>query len=234
LLPLAGKAIHVWAAPLNGVPESLEKFTATLSPEEKERAQRFKLDKLRNRFIAGRGTLREILGHYLQIKPLDLRFAYSANGKPMLAEKLADSGIHFNLAHSGDLAVVAITRVGEIGVDVEQIRPIKNVEDLVARFFSSRENEQFQKIPADEKPAAFFNLWTRKEALLKATGEGITGSLKLVEVSFLPGTPARLLAISGDAPKAGRWRLQELLPAIGFTGAVAIEARDVVVKCARW
>jgi len=119
-------------------------------------------------------------------------------------------------------------------VDVEGVRPIKNVDELVARFFSPRENELFQKVPDGEKPAAFFNLWTRKEALLKATGEGITRSLNLVEVSFSPGEPARLVAISGDAEKAAEWSLRELSPATGYTGAIAIQARDVTVQGWSW
>jgi 4'-phosphopantetheinyl transferase len=233
-LQLAGQEIHVWASPLNIGSGALDTFATTLLPDEKERAERFKFDVHRNRFIAGRGALREILGQYLQVNPADLRFSYSPNGKPVLAEQFANSGIHFNLAHSEDMALFAVTRIGPVGVDVECVRPIKNVEELVARFFSSRENELFQNVPADEKPASFFNLWTRKEALLKATGEGITRSLSLVEVSFLQGESARLLAVSGDAAKAAQWSLRELTPAAGFAGAVAVEAREVSVRCGKW
>jgi 4'-phosphopantetheinyl transferase len=137
-----------------------------------------------------------------------------------------------------------------VGVDVESVRPIKNADDLVTRFFSKREDELFQRVVTEQKAAAFFNLWTRKEALLKATGEGITRSLSLVEVSFLPGESARLLAISGDAKAAEAWVIKELSPAEGFAGAIAIncetsdarhptsniqgEAREVVVKCWKW
>ena len=186
------------------------------------RANKFKFEKHRSRFIAGRGMLRAILGQYLHARPADLRFDYLSNGKPVLSGEFASAGIHFNLAHTADLALVAVTRIGMVGVDVESVRPVKNVDELVARFFSPRENDLFQKVPEDEKPAAFFNLWTRKEALLKATGEGITRSLSLVEVSFLPGEPARLLAISGDAEAGEGWGLRELAPATGFTGAVAV------------
>jgi 4'-phosphopantetheinyl transferase len=232
--PLAGDEIHVWATTLSVPPESLEDFAAILSPDEKERARKFKFDKHRNRFIAGRGALRKILGQYLRTDPADLRFVHLANGKPALDESFAGAGIHFNLAHSEDLALVAVTRLGMVGVDVECIRPVKDMDELVARFFSSRESEAFQKVPADKKPAAFFNLWTRKEALLKATGEGITRSLSLVEVSFLLGEPARLVAISGDVEKAAGWSLRELSPATGFTGAVAIQAKDVEEQCWKW
>ena len=247
---LAGNEIHVWATSLAVEPAFLEKSANTLAPDEKDRAQRFKFDLHRNRYIAGRGALRAILAQYLPLHPAQLRFDYLANGKPVLTEEFASAGIHFNLAHTGDLALAAITRIGPLGVDVECVRPVKDVDDLVARFFSPRENELFQKVPAVEKPAAFFNLWTRKEALLKATGEGITRSLRLVEVSFLPGEPARLLAISGDAKVAEQWEMREFAPAQGFVGAVAIQwgtsntqhptsniqsgKSELVVKCWQW
>jgi 4'-phosphopantetheinyl transferase len=231
---LAPDEIHVWAAALAIEGRLVEAFTRTLSPDEKARAERFKFDKHRNRFIAGRGVLREMLGRYLGANPEDLRFEYSSNGKPGFAAAFPGIGVHFNLSHSEDLALMAVTKIGNVGVDIECVRLLKDMDHLVARFFSARENELFQTVPADEKPAAFFNLWTRKEALLKATGEGITRSLSLVEVSFLPGEPARLLAVSGDVEKAAEWNLRELAPATGFVGAVAIQARQVSVRCARW
>jgi 4'-phosphopantetheinyl transferase len=233
---LAGNEIHVWAASLALDPPILEKLAHTLAPDETERAQRFKFHLHRNRYLAGRGALRAILSQYLATDPAQPRFAHLKNGKPELAAEFASAGIHFNLAHTGDLALVAVTRIGPIGADVECVRPVKDVDDLVARFFSKREHELFQKIPLEQKSAAFFNLWTRKEALLKATGEGITRSLSLVEVSFLPGEPARLLAISGDAKAAEQWALRELAPAQDFVGAVAMQPgdRDIVVKCWKW
>ena len=226
--------VHVWAVSLDIASGALETLAATLSPDEKERAGKFKFEKHRNRFIAGRGVLREILGEYLQTEPASLPFSCSPNGKPTLAAEFTDMRIHFNLAHSEDLALVAVTRIGAIGVDVECTRPIKEMDELVARFFSAHETELFGKVRPDEKPAAFFNLWTRKEALLKATGEGITRSLSLVEVGFLPGEPACLLAIAGDASKASQWTLRELSPGPGFIGAFAINAQDVNVRCGRW
>lgn len=230
----ASDEVHVWAASLCVAPGALETLRAALSPDEKERAGKFKFEKHRNRFIAGRAVLREILGEYLHARPEALRFSCSANGKPALAAEFASTRVHFNLAHSEDLALVAVTRIGAIGVDVECIRPVKEMDELVARFFSRRETELFGKVRSDEKTAAFFNLWTRKEALLKATGEGITRSLSLVEVSFLPGEPAQLLAIAGDASTAAQWQSRELSPAPGFTGALAVQARDISLRCARW
>ena len=251
--PLAGNEIHVWATTLAVAPPLIGKFESILAPDELARANRFKFPSLRNRYIAGRGALRSILAQYLEMNPAALRFQYLENGKPVFADASAGMGFHFNLAHTSDLALVAVTRIGPVGADVESVRPIKNVDELVARFFSKREDELFRRVATEQKPAAFFNLWTRKEALLKATGEGITRSLSLVEVSFLPGEPARLLAISGDAKAAGAWVLKEFSPAEGFAGAIAINCetsniqhptaniqcgerreRELVVKCWKW
>jgi 4'-phosphopantetheinyl transferase len=212
----------------------LKKFAATLSPLEKERAARFRFEKHRDRFIAGRGLLRATLGKYLQMQPSKLDFLYSERGKPGLSAALAGADLKFNLAHTGDLALVAVTRVAPVGVDVERIRKIKDVEDLVERFFSPRETRVFKKLSDAEKPPAFFNLWTRKEALLKATGEGIGQALSTVEVSFLPGEPARLVNIAGGAEHAAQWSLHEFSPAKGYVGATAIQARDIVVRNWKW
>lgn len=138
--------------------------------------------------------------------------------------------LHFNLSHSAEIAVLGVTRVGEIGVDVEFIRPVDRMDELVARFFSIRETESFKPVPIADKPGAFFNLWTRKEAWLKATGEGITGSLAEVEVSFLPGELARLIALGKDNEEARHWTLHAFKPAPGYVGALAVRARDVAIE----
>ena len=226
---LSENDVHVWAAALDVAPDVRYKLAKILADEERQRAERFKFDKHRNRFIAARGFMRVMLGRYLQSAPEQIEFAYSDRGKPMLSQGFADT-LQFNLAHSGDLALLAISPNGPIGVDVECIRTIKDADGLVARFFSSRENALFQKLSDDQKPGAFFNLWTRKEALLKATGEGIAGPLSEVEVSFLPGEPARLLAIGGDPEKAAQWTLRELKPAAGFIGALAAPSRDIHLR----
>ena len=132
------------------------------------------------------------------------------------------------------LALLAVTRTGPVGIDLERIRTIKDADDLVGRFFSPRENDAFQKLPPEQKPTAFFNLWTRKEAWLKATGEGIAHSLARLEVSFLPGEPAQLFSIQGSAEKAAAWSLHHLVPAKGFAGALAIKAQKAPLNCWHW
>ena len=231
---LAANEVHVWAAPLDVSAALRKRLAATLSADERERADKFKIENLRQRFVTGRGALRDVLGRCLQCDPAELEFIQGWRGKPALAPKFTDRGIHFNLAHSAELALIAVTRAGPVGVDVERIRPVKDADELVARFFSPRESDSFQQLAAGAKPEAFFRLWTRKEAFLKATGEGLARALDAVEVSFLPGEPARVIALAGDAPAAARWSLHALAPAPGFVGAVAIEVEKIEVRCWKW
>jgi 4'-phosphopantetheinyl transferase len=219
-VPLAANGVHVWAARLDLPSEALVRFTGLLSQEEHARAARFRFERHRNRFVAARGVLRSILATHLDSAPDELQFEYGPNGKPVLIG-LAQSGLFFNLAHSENLALIAVTRLGPIGVDVEYVRPMADADELVARFFSARENVRFETLPANQKDTAFFNLWTRKEAWLKATGEGIGHLLNRVEVTFVPGEPAQLLALPEKPGLSWDWILRELTPAKGFVGALA-------------
>src|SRR5262249_34158358 len=218
---LGATDVHVWAAELDLSPGALASLAAILAEAESTRATRFRFERHRNRFIAARGVLRSILGTHLHCAPDQLQFEYGANGKPALIGRFAEN-LFFNLAHSDDLALIAVSRLGPVGVDVERVRPIADVDQLVARFFSPRENARFQQLSSDEKNIAFFNLWTRKEAWLKATGEGIAHSLNRVEVTFLPGEPARLLSLPESSESNKAWAVRELAPAPGFVGAVAL------------
>jgi len=218
---LGASDVHVWAAHLDLNLEALARLAAILSEEEQQRAARLRFERHHNRFIAARGILRSLLATYLDYAPDLLQFGYGPNGKPALSGPFARSGLSFNLAHSENLALIAVSHSGPLGVDVEYIRPLSDTDELVARFFSSRENALFRALPDGQKNAAFFNLWTRKEAWLKATGEGIAHSLNRVEVTFLPGEPAQLLALP-EKPTLNRdWVLRELTPRTGFVGAVA-------------
>ena len=223
--------VHVWAATLDG---DAVHWAKLLSATEMTRAAAFHFELHRRRFIVGRGLLRLILSRYVSVRPQQVEFAYSSTAKPELGGSLAANGLRFNLAHSADLALVAVTCVGSVGVDLERIAPLADVDDLVARFFSARENARFQKLSVEQKPPAFFNLWTRKEALLKATGEGIAQSLNLVEVSFLPGEPAKLLSIPEHLSQGSRWSLHELAPASHFAAALAVASQEVNLRCWRW
>ena len=230
----ASRGLQVWAVALDVTQAALAEFHATLAPVERERAGRFRFERHRNRFVVGRGVLRAILSRYLQTEPGTIEFCYGPNGKPLLMHGSQEGGLLFNLAHSEGLALIAVTRAGQIGVDVERIRPVHDADELVTRFFCPREIAAFHNLPEAQKPIAFFNLWTRKEAWLKATGEGIGYSLNRVEVSFLPGEAARLLSLPEGPHAAVQWTLHHLAPAPSFAAALAVPAADNPLACWRW
>jgi 4'-phosphopantetheinyl transferase len=228
--------VHVWAASLEMAPKVLSSFERILCSSEMARARRFHVDQHRNRFIGGRGFVRMILSHYLRTEPGKLEFAYNPHGKPSLSGAFAESRLNFNLAHSENLALLAVTRADAVGIDVERIKPLTDTDGLVAQFFSARESAAFHNLPPEQKSVAFFNLWTRKEAWLKATGEGIGHLLNVVEVSFLPGEPARFLSLPGGPKTTASWSwiLHSLSPQAGFVGALTIPAQEAFLYYYRW
>jgi len=226
--------VHLWAFPLNANSFSIQ-AGSVLAVDERERAERFRFERDRTRFVAGRAGMRCILGSYLETEPARVIFGYGEKGKPMVSTAGGEPhALMFNLSHCEDLAVLAVTRTAPVGVDVERIRTIPDADQLVSRFFSPTEATRFHALPENQRPEAFFNLWTRKEAWLKATGAGIGSGLDQVEVSFLPGQPARLLSLGPAKDQAGSWSLHELTPAEGFTGAVAIAAAQPKIQCHQW
>lgn len=222
-LPRAGGLVWLWVLSLDIPPDCLEQLGLTLSEQERQRALRFRFDTHRKRFVAGRGLMRTILGGCLGADPRLLEFVVGPFGKPGLGESFAAAEVQFNLAHCEDLAVLGVTRGARLGVDVERVRRLQDADELVARFFSQREAKAFTELEEASKPAAFFNLWTRKEAWLKATGEGIGRHLSRVEVSFVPGEVPRLKQLPAELGDAGQWTLHSLEPAGGFVAAVAVE-----------
>ena len=227
---LSEDEIHIWAACIDVAPTVSAALAVSLSEEERTRANRFRFRQHQSRFIAGRGLLRAIVSHYLQIEPARVEFKYNSEGKPELTRPFDGSGIHFNLTHSEDLVLIAVTTIGPVGIDVERVRVNKDAKELVNWFCSPRERELFETLAAQEKQLAFFNLWTRKEALLKATGEGIAQLLSQVEVTFRPGEPARFIAVSGDSERGSRWSVYNLSPAPHFVAAVVIQTEDAQLR----
>ena len=212
---LGGHQIHVWCAGLEAPASRLAAFARTLSEHERNRAERFQFDRDRDRFIIRRGLLRQILGCYLNTDPAQVSFSYESRGKPVLAGIRDGQTLHFNLSHSHGLALFAVARQSALGIDVERIRPIPEIDQIAARFFSPYENALLDDLPKDQLPEAFFHCWTRKEAYLKATGEGIADSLPEVEVSLSPWRAAQLVSIAGDLQAAALWTLHALAPAPG-------------------
>lgn len=228
---LAANEIHVWYASLN---KPVLQYYCLLSTDERRRAERFHFEEDKKRFIVRRGILRTILGHYLNVESGRLQFCYGKNGKPALADKFGEAAIRFNMSCSEAIALYAFTSDYEIGVDIERIRDISEMEQIAKRFFSTRENAVFHTLSKSERKEAFFNFWTRKEAFLKATGDGLSRPLNRFDVTLVPGEPARLLRIEGDTEEAQHWSIQDLKPASGFAAALVIKGQIGNVNCWRW
>ena len=221
---LSPDEVHVWSADLDRLPEA--ELGEALSADERERARRFRFDRDRRRFTTARGLLRRLLGRYLGRDPAGLRFAYGPRGKPSLGE---GHGLRFNVSHSGGLALLAFAWDRELGVDVEEEREVREAADIARRYFSPREEEELRRLREDQRQAAFFRCWTRKEAFIKATGDGLSRPLDAFDVTLRPGEPARLLRVAGEPEAESRFWLEDLRPAPGFAGALAVEGRKAKV-----
>jgi 4'-phosphopantetheinyl transferase len=228
---LTAGQVHVWRSPLDLDGSVLDGLRMSLSDEELERAARFRFDEHRNRFIAARGVLRDILSKYLHQQARAIEFSYNAFGKPAL--KLQGQGIQFNLSHSGALALFALSANMQLGVDVEQMRPGPADLAIAERFFSQSEVAALRALPTDIQSEAFFNCWTRKEAYVKALGGGLQIPLDSFDVSIAPGEPAVLHSVQEEGQK-DKWSLQALHPAPGYAAALVAEGHDWEIQCLRW
>lgn len=194
-----------------------------LSAGERERAARFHAEPHRQRFIAAHGLMRQVLSSLLGMAPVDLQFAQGEHGKPRLAGAAADSGLAFNLSHSGSWALLGWSWQADIGVDIELWRKVSDEAALVRRFFSKVENEVYEALPDTVRQCGFFECWTRKEAYIKAVGRGLGLPLDSFDVSFGDGLPARLLRPSAVANDARAWSLAALDMPPGASAAVVLE-----------
>ena len=213
--------VHIWRARLD-VDWSWT-FDEALCLEDRARADRFRFESDRRRFCVARASLRLILGRYLKAKPGRLQLDTNEYGKPYFADQKAAQGLRFNLSHSHQLALIAIARNREVGVDVEYVRPDFATDEVAGNFFSLAEVEQLRSLPSGLKTQAFFNCWTRKESYIKARGEGIYCPLDQFDVSLSPGSPAMLLNSRIDSKELGRWTFQDLFPENGYAATVAVE-----------
>jgi 4'-phosphopantetheinyl transferase len=194
-----------------------------LDPAERRRADRFGTSGHRRRFVVGRGSLRTILAGYRDEPPAKLVFRSGALGKPALAEDHGPAALQFNVSHAQEIELVAIARGRQVGIDLEQVRPIDDADRIVADLFSAYERSVYFGLAEEQKRYAFFRCWTRKESYLKATGQGLSFPLDGFDVSLAPGDPPRLLRVQGHGDEPARWGFQELGPAPGFVGVVAVE-----------
>jgi len=233
-ITLAPDQVHVWLVSTDSESADLGHLMNLLSSDEKARAGRFHFEKDRRVFIMGRRALRLLLGRYVGLEPASLRFVYSSHGKPAWTAAGSPDAPDFNVSHSGTTILLAFSPGHPVGVDVEQIRRSPDLEDLAGRYFSAAEADLLFSLPEIHRPDAFFACWVRKEAFLKAHGQGLSFGLDRFEVSLLPGEEARLIRIRDDEAEAREWTLYDLPVDPGYKAALAARARPGKIGCYFW
>lgn len=227
-LPALEQTVHVWAVPLDDASVDLDGGRELLSPDERERAARFHFEQHRRRYLIAHIALHEILGRYLQIDPAQLCFDLGSNGKPRLPAALASSGVEFNLSHSNEMALLAVNRIGELGVDIEYVKPDFKFQEIAERFFTAREVEAMRSLPPELQHQAFFKCWTSKEAFLKAKGTGLSGKLDEVEITL--GAQDQVLI---HANVSG-WSMTELDRVETYESALVVSGAPVPIRYYHW
>jgi 4'-phosphopantetheinyl transferase len=228
--PLTENEIHVWRASLAIDPAALQRLENSLAEDERARAGRFIFERDRNAFVAARGILRDLLGRYIPCAPETIEFAYGPRGKPAMADSHQPrQRLSFNLSHAHGLALIGVGREREIGVDVELIRPEFAGEEIAKRYFSPQEIDELGRLPAELRAEGFFLCWTRKEAYIKAKGDGLHIPLESFDVSLTPGLPAKL-----KSADEARWSLRSLAPEPSYAAAIVAEGSDWQLRQWSW
>lgn len=217
--------VHIWRVSLNQPEATRQKLWQVLSADEQQKVSRFMFAADGHKYLVARAILRVILGRYVEMSPDMLQFGYSDYGKPYLQNEKLTQTIHFNVSHSGDLALYGITKNRRIGVDVEQMRPLVDEAQFVKSIFSPVEQQAFGRVRPSQKQDAFFNGWTRKEAFIKAIGMGLSFPLTAFDVSVVPGLPAQLLGVRG-APGCQEWSMDALTLGPEYKAAYVVEGRQ--------
>lgn len=218
---LPANQVHVWRDSLSRAPAEVARLRNLLAPDERHRADRFRFERDRSNYIVGRATLRQLLARYLDAAPGDLEIGYGEFDKPYLA-----GGPSFNLSHSGTVVLYAFAAAGELGIDVELEHPDFAHERIAERFFSPAEVSVLHSLPEEVQARAFLTCWTRKEAFIKARGDGLTLALDSFDVTFAPEAPAALLRTAWSRDEPAQWHLEDLSdPHMGYYAAVALRGQ---------
>jgi 4'-phosphopantetheinyl transferase len=220
-LCLSNSEIHIWRSNINISKSLANEMLPILSSDEKERANSFKFDEHRLKFIAARSTLRKILSCYLEIDPASIKFIENEYGKPKIDKNT--KGIFFNISHAHNLAAYAISKEANIGIDIEFINAKVDFNGISTRFFSDKESLYIQSLPVAEKATAFYKIWTAKEAFIKAIGQGLSFPLKEFEISLANNTVV-LESIYGDPCKAKEWTLLTYRVPAEYESCIAIQS----------
>jgi len=228
-LQLDSNEVHIWRTSLDVNPAVRDRLAVVLSTAEQERAARFAFARDRNRYTVARAILRQLLGGYLDEPPQNVVLGTLPHGKPILSAPARIPGLRFNLSHSHEFALCAFCLGHELGIDIEKIRPQVAFEGIERRYFSPKERAELETLPEELRPEGFFLCWTRKEAYVKARGEGLKVPLESFSVSLTPGKPVVLQSSDEE-----RWSLYSIDITAGFVGALAAEGRGHRLRFWEW
>jgi 4'-phosphopantetheinyl transferase len=223
--------VHIWLASYKMFHAQLAELHDLLTVDEAERAARFRFEKDRERFIVTHSMLRKLLASYTGISPDQLAFQHNAYGKPSLSSYPQKELLRFNLSHSQDLIIYAFTCTRDIGIDIEYRRTDIEHEQLARHYFSPFERAELQSLPPSLRQQAFFDCWTRKEAYIKARGQGLSLALASFDVTIQPNAPVKLLASRESAHETIRWRFASLPMHSDYAGTVVAEGQDWQMRC---
>ncbi len=226
ILDLDRDDLHLWLVDLLGSQAEIDQAEQLLSPDETGRVRRFHFERDARRYVFAHAALRSILARYLALRPTEIVFQANAYGKPFLKTDLPSAlpDLTFNLSHSGEFALIALARGRRVGVDIEQVRAEFAGPGIAEHFFSPSEVQALSALPGGDRTRAFFRCWTRKEAFVKARGEGLSLPLDSFDVTLLAGDPPALLRVAADPGEAARWSVH----AVPIGGAPDFEAAVVV------
>jgi 4'-phosphopantetheinyl transferase len=228
---LTAGQLHVWRARIDPAPADLALLRSTLSPDERDRAARFYFEPDRERYIAARGLLRRLLGQYLQTAPAEVTFRYGPRGKPEVEQPTTAQAVQFNVSHRGSYALYAFVRAREVGVDVEQLRNVSEAMAIARNHFTPAETRLLeQATSASNGRECFFRLWTRKEAVIKAVGTGLSMPLDEFDVSSEWNVEGSWRVVRVPARPDTTWAVLDLWPDVGYRGALCLAGEPVEVS----
>lgn len=223
-LVLLDQEVHIWQVSLDQLPPTVSRLSDLLSDDERAQAGRFDFEHDREHYIIARGVLRTVLGKYLGISPQQIRFEYGDHGKPVLP---GTPPLRFNLTHSNNLMLLAVTLRHDVGIDMEYLRLMPDAENIAHRFFTKAEIKALRALPESQKLEGFFIHWVCKEAYLKALGNGLAKPLDQFEILSTLRRPQGLLKVFDTPDESKRWFFQVFRPTDGYISALAIEQRDL-------